>query len=271
MARIKVNERVHLAWCCAGVIGCLVAYGVLQVRGASGWAGEGGANTLSGGRALLTSLQWRPCLNWQHAAGVPSAPSGHRRCVTCKAGDQRTAAGAQQGGWGAANRRPRDPPPPAAAGVALAPCPTAGAHHAGHLWRRDIHLLPVPGALQPADHHVCGAEHAAGEWSPQQPRTFKCNRSRQRAALTVPQGRLPRPLCCRSISLRCTLRRRAPHFTPRANHPLYGTHPDADQAQPCLPCPRRCTARTCAPWRPLTTTPPCLCPTWWPPSASTRH
>ncbi|EFN56053.1 hypothetical protein CHLNCDRAFT_31039 [Chlorella variabilis] len=30
MARIKVNERVHLAWCCAGVIGCLVAYGVLQ-------------------------------------------------------------------------------------------------------------------------------------------------------------------------------------------------------------------------------------------------
>lgn len=31
-ARIKRNEKLHLAWCCTGVIGCLIVYGVLQVR-----------------------------------------------------------------------------------------------------------------------------------------------------------------------------------------------------------------------------------------------
>lgn len=30
-ARIQANDKVHLAWCVGGVIGCLVAYGVLQV------------------------------------------------------------------------------------------------------------------------------------------------------------------------------------------------------------------------------------------------
>lgn len=33
MARIKKNDKVHLAWCCGGVIGMLVIYGVLQVGG----------------------------------------------------------------------------------------------------------------------------------------------------------------------------------------------------------------------------------------------
>lgn len=31
-ARIKANDKLHLAWCVSGIIGCLVAYGVLQVR-----------------------------------------------------------------------------------------------------------------------------------------------------------------------------------------------------------------------------------------------
>lgn len=31
-SRVRANEKLHLAWCCGGVIGCLVAYGVLQVR-----------------------------------------------------------------------------------------------------------------------------------------------------------------------------------------------------------------------------------------------
>lgn len=31
-AKVKANEKAHLAWCCGGVIGCLVAYGVLQAR-----------------------------------------------------------------------------------------------------------------------------------------------------------------------------------------------------------------------------------------------
>lgn len=31
-SRIRENQRLHLAWCCAGVIGCLVAYGVLQEK-----------------------------------------------------------------------------------------------------------------------------------------------------------------------------------------------------------------------------------------------
>ncbi|GAB4819307.1 hypothetical protein N2152v2_006353 [Parachlorella kessleri] len=31
MARIRKNDKVHVAWCVGGVIGCLVLYGVLQV------------------------------------------------------------------------------------------------------------------------------------------------------------------------------------------------------------------------------------------------
>ncbi|KAL4428810.1 hypothetical protein ABPG77_005248 [Micractinium sp. CCAP 211/92] len=31
-SRVRANERLHLAWCCGGVIGCLVLYGVLQER-----------------------------------------------------------------------------------------------------------------------------------------------------------------------------------------------------------------------------------------------
>ena len=32
MARVRKNDKVHVAWCVGGVIGCLVLYGVLQVR-----------------------------------------------------------------------------------------------------------------------------------------------------------------------------------------------------------------------------------------------
>ena len=31
-AKVRANEKLHLAWCCTGVIGCLVVYGVLQAR-----------------------------------------------------------------------------------------------------------------------------------------------------------------------------------------------------------------------------------------------
>lgn len=31
-AKIKADDRLHLAWCISGVIGCLVAYGILQER-----------------------------------------------------------------------------------------------------------------------------------------------------------------------------------------------------------------------------------------------
>jgi len=31
-AKIKANDKLHLAWCVTGIIGCLVVYGVLQVR-----------------------------------------------------------------------------------------------------------------------------------------------------------------------------------------------------------------------------------------------
>lgn len=31
-AKIKSNEKLHLAWCVGGIIGCLVVYGVLQVN-----------------------------------------------------------------------------------------------------------------------------------------------------------------------------------------------------------------------------------------------
>lgn len=30
-SKIKKNDKLHLAWCVGGVIGCLVLYGVLQV------------------------------------------------------------------------------------------------------------------------------------------------------------------------------------------------------------------------------------------------
>ena len=29
--KIKANDKLHLAWCVSGIIGCLVVYGVLQV------------------------------------------------------------------------------------------------------------------------------------------------------------------------------------------------------------------------------------------------
>jgi hypothetical protein len=29
-ARIKANDKIHMAWCVSGIIGCLVVYGVLQ-------------------------------------------------------------------------------------------------------------------------------------------------------------------------------------------------------------------------------------------------
>ena len=30
--RIKANERIHVIWCVVGIVGCLMLYGVLQVR-----------------------------------------------------------------------------------------------------------------------------------------------------------------------------------------------------------------------------------------------
>lgn len=30
-AMVKANEKLHLAWCVIGVVGCLMLYGVLQV------------------------------------------------------------------------------------------------------------------------------------------------------------------------------------------------------------------------------------------------
>jgi len=43
MAKIKSNDKAHVAFCVSGIIGCLVCYGVLQVGGEchlfgrSGW------------------------------------------------------------------------------------------------------------------------------------------------------------------------------------------------------------------------------------------
>lgn len=31
-AVVKANERLHMAWCVTGIVGCLLLYGVLQVR-----------------------------------------------------------------------------------------------------------------------------------------------------------------------------------------------------------------------------------------------
>jgi hypothetical protein len=30
--KIKANDRLHVAWCVVGIVGCLMFYGVLQVR-----------------------------------------------------------------------------------------------------------------------------------------------------------------------------------------------------------------------------------------------
>lgn len=29
---LKAHEKVHIAWCVSGIVGCLLLYGVLQVR-----------------------------------------------------------------------------------------------------------------------------------------------------------------------------------------------------------------------------------------------
>lgn len=68
--RIRANERLHLAWCCGGVIGCLVLYGVLQVpRGMVmvGWRGQQGRR----------SWRRKPCvplLKWRQRLGRPRLP-----------------------------------------------------------------------------------------------------------------------------------------------------------------------------------------------------
>lgn len=33
MNYLKANEKMHVAWCVSGIVGCLLLYGVLQVRG----------------------------------------------------------------------------------------------------------------------------------------------------------------------------------------------------------------------------------------------
>ena len=33
MAKLKANDKAHVAFCVSGILGCLVCYGVLQVRG----------------------------------------------------------------------------------------------------------------------------------------------------------------------------------------------------------------------------------------------
>ncbi len=63
MARVKANERLHLAWCCTGVIGCLVAYGVLQVRSALLGVHEGGGTTATEGQCIRAPLQLSTSLN----------------------------------------------------------------------------------------------------------------------------------------------------------------------------------------------------------------
>jgi hypothetical protein len=35
MSKIKSNDKAHIAFCVSGIIGCLVCYGVLQVRWSS--------------------------------------------------------------------------------------------------------------------------------------------------------------------------------------------------------------------------------------------
>jgi hypothetical protein len=31
-AVVKANDKLHMAWCVTGIVGCLLLYGVLQVR-----------------------------------------------------------------------------------------------------------------------------------------------------------------------------------------------------------------------------------------------
>ena len=47
MARIRKNDKVHVAWCVGGVIGCLVLYGVLQVRQLGGVCKTGLGSSLA--------------------------------------------------------------------------------------------------------------------------------------------------------------------------------------------------------------------------------
>lgn len=72
---------------------------------------------------------------------------------------------------------------------------------------------------------------------------------------------------------------------PPPGRPCTSTHPRAHTSTlshthahthttplaPHTPVARSCTGRTCGPWRPPTTTPPCRSPMSWPPSASTRR
>ena len=48
-ARIRADDRLHIAWCVTGVIGCLVAYGILQARrlGAALLQSDGGSERAS--------------------------------------------------------------------------------------------------------------------------------------------------------------------------------------------------------------------------------
>ena len=135
-SRVRANEKAHLAWCCTGVIGCLVAYGVLQARSKF----KGPSRGCPTGPAPRCA---RPGLHWG---------AGTRRVGTLGAG-----MGARP-----ARRHSTARPPLASFACATLLAPPAGADHPGQLWRREIHLLALPGALQPRDHNDRGTHHAAG-------------------------------------------------------------------------------------------------------------
>jgi hypothetical protein len=135
-SRVRANEKAHLAWCCTGVIGCLVAYGVLQAR--SKFKGP---------------ESWPPHRPAPRCAR-PTNALGRRK--------QRGRHAGSREGARPARRHSTARPPLARFACATLLAPPAGADHAGQLWRRDLHLLALPGAVQPRDHNDRGAHHAAG-------------------------------------------------------------------------------------------------------------
>jgi len=71
MQRIKANDKVHVTFCVSGIIGCLVVYGVLQVRdildfGPTRMHGFDFYRTFNEICATAAScgVKWPDCLGW---------------------------------------------------------------------------------------------------------------------------------------------------------------------------------------------------------------
>lgn len=96
--RLHANERLHLLWCCSGVIGCLVVYGVLQAS--------------LGLRGQVTQASSRCFKGVGPSAGLPAAPLPG---PGDGAGAHQTNETSVQRPRGCQRQPPLPPPPPTAA------------------------------------------------------------------------------------------------------------------------------------------------------------